>query len=73
MENLKVIIYNDKDMIYREGFLSSIESNINISEERFLDTIAMPTRNTYRYILAKAYKYEKMFNKDIYEFSFILY
>lgn len=37
MENLKVIIYNDKDMIYREGFLSSIESNANISEERFLD------------------------------------
>lgn len=36
MENVKVIIYNDKDMIYKEGFLSSIESNTNIREERFL-------------------------------------
>ena len=37
MEHLNVIIYNDKDMIYREGFLSSFESNTNISEERWLD------------------------------------
>lgn len=37
MEHLNVIIYNDKDMIYREGFLSSFESNTNISEEKWLD------------------------------------
>lgn len=37
IENLKVIIYNDENMIYREGFLNSIESNANFSKERFLD------------------------------------
>lgn len=43
MENLKVIIYNDKDMIYREGFLSKFESTSNIIEERRIDG----SRNTF--------------------------
>lgn len=37
MEHLNVIIYNDKDMIYREGFLSSFESNPDFHEVISLD------------------------------------
>ena len=37
MEHLNVIIYNDKDMIYREGFLSSFESNPEFHEVISLD------------------------------------
>lgn len=47
MENLKVIIYNDEDMIYREGFLSGVESNIDFSEERFLDGTSEPFIRRY--------------------------
>lgn len=36
MEQMRVIIYNAKDMTYREGFLDSYESNVDFSEERFL-------------------------------------
>lgn len=37
MEHLNLIIYNDKDMIYREGFLSSFESNPDFHEVISLD------------------------------------
>lgn len=37
MKGVKVIIYNDEDMMYKEGFLDSIESDTNFGEYRLLD------------------------------------
>lgn len=37
MESVKVIIYDDENMIYRDGVLDSIERGTNFSEERQLD------------------------------------
>jgi site-specific recombinase XerD len=58
-----------KPIKYDELYDKSIDGIYPKLKERFLNTISESTRNTYRYILAKAYRMELSLDKDIYEFS----
>lgn len=58
-----------KPKVYDKLFDKPIEGISYNIKEKYLETLSESARNNCSYILAKAYRYEKMLDKDIYEFS----